>query len=221
MNHYNFFSLIISSTLLANLTPSLAKAQQPSCFHNPRQCLSSYSLNTLNPSRITLENNKQYLVAFTSSLNKQVYNYALSKLGQKVGDGECAYLAYYALKSSKAKTLENFGPTGPNADYVWGKLIVSLTPSNRSTSKIMPGDIIQFRNVSTYQKITNPNGSWQSWTANYQHHTAIVAGVSGSTIKLLHQNVGNNPQTKKTVQQGLINLDSLQSGIMWVYRPTR
>lgn len=211
MNYYNFFSLLITSTLVVNLTPSLAKAQQPFCSENLKKCLIP------NPSRMITQNK----TTITSSLNKQVYNYALSKLGQKVGDGECAYLAYYALKSSKAKTLENFGPTGPDADYVWGKLIVSLTPANRSTSQIMPGDIIQFRNVSTYQKITNPNGSWQSWTSNYPHHTAIVAGISGSTIKLLHQNVGNNPQTKKTVQQGSINLDSLKSGIMWVYRPTR
>ena len=203
-------------TIASFLSPSAAtwaQPKQPECSNyivnpnsNQSQCFS--------PQKNTVANKSSNL------LNNQVYNYALSKLGQKVGDGECAYLAYEALKVANAKTLQQLGPTGPNADYVWGKLVVSLSPSSRSTAKIMPGDIIQFRNVSTYKKVTSPDGSWRSWTENFPHHTAIVASVSGNKIKLLQQNVGNNPKTQKIVQWGLIDLDSLQSGTMWVYRPT-
>ncbi len=221
-------SILIGSTLLLSLTNSLAKAEPPQCSNyliNPNnhqiECFGFNGSTVRTKPSDDVQKNKPYLKASRSlsALNQQIYNYAISKLGQKVGDGECAYLAYEALKLSKAKTLESLGQTGPNADYVWGKLVVSLTPGNRSAAKIMPGDIIQFRNVSTYKKITNPDGSWRAWTTHYPHHTAIVAGVSGSQIKLLHQNVGNNPQTKKTVQQGLLDLDSMQSGTMWVYRP--
>ncbi|MGA9380886.1 MAG: hypothetical protein WBV73_19145, partial [Phormidium sp.] len=157
-------------------------------------------------------------------LNSIVYNYAASKIGQKVGDGECATLAVEALKSAGAKNFWQLGPTGNDGDYVWGTRVATITPSNKSTANIRAGDIIQFRNVSTYKKTTFPNGSSSWYTSSYNHHTAIVKGVSGSEIYLLHQNVGENgktPEAKKIVQTGTINLNDITSGTMWVYRPQR
>jgi hypothetical protein len=46
-----------------------------------------------------------------------------------------------------------------------------------------------------------------------------VAGISGHQIFLLQQNVGNDPQRQKTVQKGQIDVDSLQTGTLWIYRP--
>ncbi len=157
-------------------------------------------------------------------INAIVYKYAASKIGQKVGDGECATLAVEALKAAGAKNFWQLGPTGNDADYVWGTRVATITPSTKSAANITAGDIIQFRNVSTYKKTTFPNGSWRSYTSSYNHHTAIVKGVSGSEIYLLHQNVGENgktPEAKKIVQAGTINLNDITSGSMWVYRPQR
>lgn len=42
-----------------------------------------------------------------------------------------------------------------------------------------------------------------------------------SRIQVIHQNVGNDPAIKKTVQRGSIDMSDVQSGIMWVYRPTQ
>lgn len=158
------------------------------------------------------------------SLNPTVYNYAASKIGQKVGDGECATLAVEALKAAGAKNFWQLGPTGNDADYVWGSRVATITQSNKSTANITAGDIIQFKNVSTYKKITFPNGSWRSYTSSYNHHTAIVKGASGSEIYVLHQNVGENgktPGAKKIVQMGTFNLNDITGGTMWVYRPIR
>lgn len=166
----------------------------------------------------------QSIIANAGSLNSVVYNYAASKIGQKVGDGECATLAVEALKAAGAKNFWQLGPTGNDADYVWGSRVATINQTNKSTANIAAGDIIQFRNVSTFKKITFPNGGWRTETASYNHHTALVERVSGTEIYLLHQNVGDSgkaPDARKIVQRGTIDLNNLTGGTMWVYRPTR
>lgn len=158
------------------------------------------------------------------SLNFSVYNYAAEKLGLKVGDGECTTLASEALKAVGAKNFWELGPTGNDADYVWGSRVATITPVNKSTANIISGDIIQFKNVSTYKEMTYPDGSWRYYSSNYNRHTAIVKGVFGSKIYVLHQNVGNSgkgPSAKKIVQNGVIDVNEITDGTMWVYRPIR
>ena len=145
-------------------------------------------------------NSLQLAANNAGKLNSVVYSYAASKIGQKVGDGECATLASEALKAAGAKNFWDLGPVGNNADYVWGSRVATITQGNKSTANIATGDIIQFRNVSTYNKTTLPDGSWRSSTSSYNHHTAIVKAVSGSQIYLLQQNVGDSgkgPDAKK------------------------
>lgn len=157
-----------------------------------------------------------------SPLNFSVFNYAANRLGQKVGDGECATLASEALKSIGAKNFWELGPQGYDADYIWGSLITTITQNHKSTANIASGDIIQFRNVSTYKEMTYPDGSWRSYSSIYNHHTAIVKAVVGSQIYVLHQNVGDQGKghdARKIVQNGVIDLKDLTSGTMWVYRP--
>lgn len=154
----------------------------------------------------------------SNSIGQQVYAFAVARLGQQVRDGECASLVFDALYAANAK---NFGALSLDQDYVWGQLIATLTPSQRDISRIQVGDIIQFRDVSTYRRITRPDGSWKATRSHYGHHTSIVAGVSGTEILLIHQNVGNDPVAKKKVQRGSIDMNDVQSGIMWVYRPTQ
>jgi len=157
----------------------------------------------------------------TLSLNRKVYNYAIAHLGQQIGDGECAFLIHNALVAAGARTSEHFGSTGLNADYVWGKLIATITPQNIDIQGVEVGDIIQFRDVSTYEKITKPDGSWKTRKVQYPHHTSIIGEINGNHLVLIHQNFGNDPVIKKTVQKSELNLGSLRSGTLWIYRPTQ
>ena len=160
-------------------------------------------------------------ITTNQSLNRKVYNYAIAHLGQQIADGECAFLIHNALVAAGAKTSEHFGSTGLNADYVWGKLIATITPQNIDIQGIEVGDIIQFRDVSTYEKITKPDGSWKTRKVQYTHHTSIIGEINGNQLVLIHQNFGNDPAIKKTVQKSDLNLDSLRSGTLWIYRPTQ
>jgi hypothetical protein len=84
-----------------------------------------------------------------------------------------------------------------------------------SVAGILPGDVIQFSDVTLHDPTT---GS----TFSYAHHTAIVTGISGDTIGVLQQNVFTYPDEPnsiiQTVQVGSMNLNDLQGGsVMWVY----
>lgn len=196
-------------------------------------------------SRLTLSAAPAHaLISIKADLNSQVLSFAQKALGKKIGDGECATLADEAVRTAGGKRFYTLGPSGLDADYVWGRKITTLTPSGGSISSIKPGDIIQFRNVtfSMSQKVTKPNGSWQMSSSNssYGHHTAIVSGVSGNYIYVLQQNVGSKGKSadaKKIVQAGTIwgtsfsttstakdktvtaTTYTFKSGTMWVYRP--
>jgi len=155
-----------------------------------------------------------------ATLNQKVLAYARSQLGRRVGDGECATLAVQALASARARGLVE--PAAANSDYTWGKKVAMLTPTHHSTAAIQPGDILQLRDVSTLSvtRTQQPDGSvWtMTRTTSAQHHTAIVASVSGNTIKVYEQNVGGGTGAK-VVQMGTLNLNDLRQGTIGVYRP--
>ena len=72
--------------------------------------------------------------------------------------------------------------------------------------------MIQFEKVRF--KETFPKGGWKEYT--FPHHTAIVYGVKGSKLTLIHQNVNG----VKRVVVKTYNLDHRQSGgTMTAYRP--
>jgi hypothetical protein len=86
------------------------------------------------------------------SLGNRVVAFCRAHLGQKVGNGECAGLAYQALKSAGAAP--RGGPDYPGkGDYVWGRqvVLVESSPSGPKLtgafSQIQPGDIMQYRDV--------------------------------------------------------------------------
>lgn len=133
-------------------------------------------------------------------LNTKVLQYAQSKMGQKVGRGECWDLANEALGAAGAKQPGRNG----YATYVFGSQ-VALT-------SVKPGDILQFENVNF--KHTDKNGSWS--TNSFPHHTAVVRSVSGGTISILHQNVGGD----RRVQAGTLVLSDRQpGGSLLAFRP--
>lgn len=151
----------------------------------------------------------------TSDLNRRVLDEAQGHLGLQVGDGQCGTLADAALKAAGAKSFDELGPTGPDADYVWGDLVATLTPANHPTGDIMPGDVIQFRDVAFFKETVDVNGNWWWETSRFPHHTAIVESVDGHSVTILHQNVNG----ELFVQEATLDLDGMTQGTMWVYRP--
>lgn len=132
-------------------------------------------------------------------LNQQILDYVTSVIGTQVDRGECWDLANQALILIDAKWDRN---------YEYGKEL------NPKKDKILPGDIIQFKNV----KIRYQSGN-TIFTETMDHHTAIVYRVLGKDVfELAHQNTGFSGR-----KVGLSNLDlnTVQSGKMWFYRPER
>lgn len=127
----------------------------------------------------------------TASLNQSVVNYARSVVGQRIGNGQCTELATAALRAAGAQ---------PGQNYVWGTTL-------RGVEDLQPGDIIQMFDAS----FEMPDGS-SSWSTG--PHTAIVTGVRGSVIEVLHQNVAGSP-----VQAGEYDLRYLTAGRLSYYRP--
>jgi hypothetical protein len=146
-------------------------------------------------------------------IGPQVLAYAQAHIGQIVGDGQCATLAVAAVSSGAGVPYYQLGPTGLNADYVWGARVATLTPSNGNTSAIKPGDILQFRNVTEVDTMTvhykNGRTTTSINTQSPSHHTAIVEIVGGNAandIQVYQANVqlykGESLSAQHQVQWG-------------------
>ncbi len=148
--------------------------------------------------------------------------FAEAHLGQEVGGGQCTDLVDAAYAAAGAESESKLGPTGSDSDYVWGTMVTTVTTASHSLAGVVPGDVIQFRDVTLVHTTTHPNGSWSSTTKTADHHTAIVESVSGSTITVFEQNVGfaDTPDSVRyTDQIGTYDLNDLTSGTMWIYQP--
>ena len=139
------------------------------------------------------------------SLNEQVVEYARSKLGEKVGDGECSTLAAEALKRAGAKRRR--GEHGS-----WGEELKSMLEAR-------PGDIIQFDGVAFVHTRFLDDGAKRTEMISFPHHTAIVSRVRKRGTKpilvILHQNVGDT----QIVQEWTINMADKKRGTVKLYRP--
>jgi hypothetical protein len=156
-----------------------------------------------------------------------------ARLGQKVGNGQCADLVNYALINNGYKTFyQTGGPTGADADYVWGKLVATITPANCKSMESLfnnstaPNNdlILQFRNVTITHTDTNPDGSYTSSTITAPHHTAYVEGggdiyySNGShdwSLDVLEQNANN----VEVVTHDSLYLPDMTGGTIYVYAP--
>ena len=155
-------------------------------------------------------------------LGAAVAKFAKAKLGEKVGDGECATLVAQALEAAGAKTTGDYGVSGDDADYVWGTPV-----ENPADAK--PGDIVQYRDAVFVSKTTRklPDGGTRTTTATrtVAHHTSIVAANLGDgRLKLYEQNVGPADATdeaRKVVQENALNLGDKSAGKVWVYQPVK
>ena len=143
----------------------------------------------------------------TDRLENRVLAFCKRKMGEQVGNGECAALAFQALKAAGAKT--RAGPDFPQEkDYVWGRqvLLVQGTPEgSKFTGKISdvhPGDIVQFRDTKFV-------------TAHFAHHTAVVREIDEKSLKLYEQHIAGT----QVVTEGAVRLDKLAQGWLRFYRP--
>jgi hypothetical protein len=163
------------------------------------------------------------------ALDRTVLKLAASKNGETVGNGTCAGFVEWALDQAGAKDENDFDPNGdrfndklwPNYNYVWGDPVSTLTRTSHSTRGIVPGDILQIRNVeaSWFPSTPPPPGTrWKNpYTYGAQHHSAIVAKVAGNTLTLLEQDQPEHEPA--SVRYTTLNLDGLHSGTIWVYSP--
>jgi hypothetical protein len=148
-----------------------------------------------------------------TALNQSVAAWAKGRMGQKVERGECSDLADQALRAAGAKTAYQLGPMGPDADYVWGTPVGTITLGTQSAAALSAGDILQYRNFAESIDL-----GAAVWSTSAAHHTAVVQGVAadGKHICVYEQNAGGRPY----VETGYISLAAMTAGTLRAYRPT-
>lgn len=153
-------------------------------------------------------------------LNAKVLDFARSKAGEQVGNGECWTLANDAVVAAGGKSSPAYTDAPGKEDYVWGELVVAVTvkggkqtTEGTGTKSVLPGDIVQFRDAKF--EGARPGGGTYSMTA--PHHTAVVTTASpdGRVLGILHQNWN----WKRTVADATLTLSDLKGGWVRVYRP--
>jgi len=146
------------------------------------------------------------------TLGDDIVAYARSKLGQKVGNGECTSLAVDALRHCHARR--------PDPVLgIWGDEVKSLRD-------LQPGDILQFENAIFVKQHVRGDGALLTVTASYPHHTAIVARVRKRAprpvLVILHQNAGpegGEDAEFKVVHEWTLELATQRGGTVKAYRP--
>lgn len=117
--------------------------------------------------------------------------FCLTHTGQRVGNGECWTLADDAFKSA--------GTRRPGRDLrVWGRVV------NPSKESLKPGDVIEYQSAR-----------FSDGTITGTAHTAVVVRAGNlESFSIAEQNWG-----RKTVRVREMNLKTLVSGKVTVYRP--
>lgn len=141
-------------------------------------------------------------------LNASLVAFCQNRLGQKVGTGQCADLPYRALLGLRAMPRAKDAPNP--GDYVWGRLVATITPRSRGAGSLLPGDVLQYRDVA-FERRTRL--SWSRMTA--AHHTSVVARVEPGRLTVYEQNVNG----RMTVGTTELVLADLVGGTLWAYRP--
>ena len=145
-------------------------------------------------------------------LGESIVSFARSKVGQKIGDGECTSLAVQALRHCHAQRPDP-------VRGVWGDEIKALRD-------LQPGDILQFENATFVKQHVRDDGAILTLTSSYPHHTAIVARVRKRGPKpvlvILHQNAsvpGDDAEAQKLVTEWTLEMATKRGGTVTAYRP--
>jgi hypothetical protein len=130
-------------------------------------------------------------------LDAKILAYAQSKLGTKVGDGQCTRLIDFALVDVGAKPGTNFNQPG---FYVWGTKLAA-------GEKMAPGTIIQFQPGTKFQTATS-----SLWMDSVFGHAGIIESVNGNIVTILNQNMQGSPVIRTT-----FDLSTMVAGGFSVY----
>jgi hypothetical protein len=146
-------------------------------------------------------------LADSAELEARVVSFCERSMGTRVGSGECAALAFQALRSAGAST--RAGPDFPSPkDYVWGQQVVLIEAGENGVmvtgelGAVRPGDIAQYRDAKFI-------------TAHFIHHTSVVKAIDSRTLTVFQQNVGG----VREVREGTVHIDKLTQGWIRIYRP--
>jgi len=145
-------------------------------------------------------------------LGDEIVAYARSKVGQKVGNGECTSLVVDVLRHCDARR--------PDPVLgIWGDEVKSLRD-------LQPGDILQFENAVFVKQHVRADGAVLTLTYSYGHHTAIVARVRKRGPKpvlvIVHQNAGlegGDEDEHKIVCEWTLEMAAKRAGAVKAYRP--
>lgn len=158
-------------------------------------------LSTLFPANDSLVStgSSSYACDQVPDLNKKIINHIKTKIGKKVGRGECWDLA--------ADALNTVGATW-DKDYVFGK---EIDPAKEC---VYPGDIIQFEGVEVEYRKGNT-----IYYEDLSHHTAIVYQVKNKGSFIMAEQ--NTSTGGKKVTLDPLELTNITKGKYTVYRPVK
>jgi len=155
-----------------------------------------------------------------NELGDRIVAFCKEHRGKRVGNGQCTAMVTAALLAAGAKP-HGWGDrrTPPRrGEFNWGKLVFTVERDGtdfKTTGKfqeIRPGDILQYQNVQL-EGFTD----FGTYTAQAQHHSAIISGVDKDegVLKIYQQNFNGH----KGVTSDRIRLADLQTGRLSFYRP--
>jgi len=153
------------------------------------------------------------------SFGPSILAYCQEKVGQKIGNGQCAALAAEALKNAGAAVRAGTDWPG-EGDYVWGDSVAFLKAGAfgikgiKDLAHVEAGDIVQFHSTRFSGYNHADDGVYQYEAL---HHTAIVESVDPArkTLTVLHQNWNGH----QSVRRQVLFLRGMTSGWMRFYRP--
>lgn len=132
-------------------------------------------------------------------LNRKIVEYLTTTIGTKVNRGECWDLAYEALNRHNAQW---------DGQFKYGRRI------NPRNEEVLPGDLIQFKNVELKYVIGNVH-----YTETMGQHTAIVYRVIDQENKIFELAHQNTDFSGREVGLSDFNLNHVTKGRLWFYRP--
>lgn len=148
-------------------------------------------------------------------LADRIVSFAESKLGEKVGDGQCSGLLREAFQATGAKRPDR----GPGGESPWGTPVASA-------SEARPGDILEFKNAVVVERKVSRGRVVGIKTLRMEHHVGIISQVErrGNAVRfvVLHQNAGSSralDSRRQVVQRWLFQPDDLLTGSMTIFRP--
>lgn len=143
----------------------------------------------------------------TKDSSQLVVEYGATKLGHKVGRGECWDLPFYALKQAKAKTPHDLG----SDLYVWGDPIANLADAR-------PGDILQFEGVRLHREwVVGNTKRWEDFNFSTKHSAIVERVDKGLFFTILNAHV--NGTSKVTRLRVNLSPENVKSGKIYLYRP--